>query len=211
MFQQRTDLEALGIAYEEVADPASATWVCGTASSFTLTSAASAGAAGVGGAAGRLTFTSADAVLIQASDVRRIRIKDIVKLGEEVRGRAAKTGWDKDWRIVTSVVIASRCTVLLSGSAGASIGLTAKASVLPDPSELLAGSVKVELDIGSVDELDIVQAQDVESVVAFRALRLTRSGKKLTDVGKSGRLAPESGPAFELVGWDDDEQSTEVG
>jgi hypothetical protein len=206
-FLHRTNLATLGISIQTAAEPARAQWVLAADGTFSIEGGGSGSAvvpaAGSGSVGGRLSFNRGGAVLVQAEEVTSARIDDIPELQREILTIDGRSGWDKDYRVVTFVAVAQRFRVLLAERKGAEVSFVASGSVLPTPAEVAEGRLQIGLELASVSGLEICEEFNGPAVVVFRAMRIKRG--RMTEVGPGGGgLAPDA-TEQQLVhaGWDD--------
>lgn len=132
MFEHRTTLASLGIAFEPKSGPS------GSVIDFTSTKGVTveigADAAGsAGGASGKahakVGFTKTGGAVLQASDVSIVVMSDPASVARAVLAKFAKGGWEREWVLVTEVQAAGASTILVSEESEATVELTAEGTV----------------------------------------------------------------------------------
>jgi len=74
-------------------------------------------------------FSKENAILFKANETLSPSIKDQITLGKEILKRFKDGKWDKDWAVITELVVAKSGTILISSSSSGKIELKAKGKV----------------------------------------------------------------------------------
>lgn len=92
-----------------------------------------------------IEFTRKKAVVYEALGCTSPSIDDQAKLGSEIIKRYKTGGWNKDWVVITELVMAESGTVLISEEKGAKIEISAKGTVAGAAFSLAEASVALAI------------------------------------------------------------------
>ncbi|MEA2372635.1 MAG: hypothetical protein QOH12_3029 [Solirubrobacteraceae bacterium] len=196
-FERNSTLADLDVAFMPAADDISSTF--GFVSDGAVEVIASAKAeAGVFGGTGtatgisaQMSFTRANAVFFRVEGAVVHRIDDLDAVKEAVLALDSRGKWRREWLVVTQVVVAQRCLVMVSGSEGARAEVAVRVGVLPSAAEIASGGAQVAGGIrqGMAFDDDIV-GECTPLYQAFRVARGVVRQSRPQRVGPEGRLLP---------------------
>ena len=89
-------------------------------------------------------FSRENAVLFKANGTLSPRIKNQIKLGEEIIERFKKGEWDKNWVVITELIKADSSTIIISSSSNGKIELRAKANISAGNLDIANASLNLE-------------------------------------------------------------------
>ncbi len=134
-FTKISNLNNEGIQFEVTEDETESDIEHSTKGAVSLTTKSSGVLAPQGSVLGEVDagitveFSQATAILFKANGTRSPSINDQISLGQEILGRFQSGKWDKDWAVITEIVIAKSGTIIISSSSTAKIELKAKGEI----------------------------------------------------------------------------------
>jgi len=129
-----------------------------------------------------VNFSKENAVLFKAKGTRTISIKDQIALGKEIEKRYNLGTWEKEWAVVTELIVADSATILISSSGEGKIELKANADVKTPQMDI--ADAKLELTTSFSKDLDT-------KIVARQGLTPLFKVSKI-------KKGPFKGPKFEI-------------
>lgn len=152
-------------------------------------------------------FNRENAILFKAKGTLSHAIEDQIKLGDEILKRYNSGDWNKDWIVVTEVVVADSATILISSSSKAKIELKAKAELNISS----VGIASADLDVNPAFSKDLSTEMIASSGITplFRARKVkdgwfTKPEFKHRAIRKSDVLTPnEAATKVELLNFSD--------
>lgn len=130
---------------------------------------------GTADAGALVQFSREDAVVVELKGVRSHRFVELRAVKEALLDAVVaaddQARWDRDWMVVTEVVVAETATVLVSSSSHARVELRAKGSVTPQ------GLADAELESTPADRRDVGALVVAERGLTplYKALRVRRN------------------------------------
>jgi hypothetical protein len=149
-----------------------------------------------------LEFSRGGAVWYVARDSRYDRIADIDALEPLIKGLHDRQQWNLDWVVVTHVMTAARCTIVVATEAGANIELKLVAGFNIGP----LGDADLSTGFEYVNGRDLATYLIAEKATPlYRAMRLTRFRHHLVQraPGRHFAVEPDNADRTEWEEWYD--------
>lgn len=194
--ERNTTLDDLGVSFECENDDVAATFgfVSDGAVSVAATGEVSGEVFGAGGSAGTaadLRFTRANAVFFRVERAVVYRIGDLNAVKDAVLTLDTRAQWKRGWLVVTQVVLAQRCLVMVSGSNQASASLAVRTAALPAAGDIAAGEARVVVKgTHGMSYSEDIPTACTPLYQAFRVARGVVREARSRRVGPKGRLLP---------------------
>jgi hypothetical protein len=200
VFEQEGDLTKLGILVEPHSDQ-SGNW--GLASGGSVKASLNGGAklkAGVpgtsiadAGAAVDLTFSKEHAVFLRAESVVIHSIENLGEVADAVLRLDAEGQWREGRSVISHLIEAERCLVLIAGGSDstATLRVNAEAPITPGQLAKADAGLSIENSNGMAQSYE----QSTPSTPLYKAQRPAwrpRGGKQLVQVNKRGKLRPSA-------------------
>ena len=161
-FIRKTNLSDLGIPFDILEDTTRATISHTSSGSVSIVAKAAGTAPALGStltqakAGISVSFTKENSVLVKALGTLNHSIKDQVALGKEILTRYDAKQWDKDFLVITELVVADSSTILISSSSESKIELSAEADVSIAQLDLAGTEVKLGTTISKDLSTEII-------------------------------------------------------
>jgi hypothetical protein len=157
VFRRLANVVDLGISFETRVQNSKANLKYATEGAITETITLAGEAVPVGSVLGKadagiiVKFGKKDSVLFEVNGYKTNFIANITRLGDDIRNKSGQGPWDRDWLVITELIIADSATILISSSNQGLIELKANAEL--KPAELNIASLNAQFQ--SVNSRDL--------------------------------------------------------
>ena len=135
VFERRSSIKYYGIEFNTLTDKTSASFDYASQKGVEITIKMSGEIAPPGSILNDVTagiiveISHANSVLFKANNTKNHSVKDINKLEKDVIKLYKEKKWEKEWCIITELVVADSATIIMSGSENSKIELEATADI----------------------------------------------------------------------------------
>jgi endonuclease G len=165
VFRKIGELQKLGIEFSVELDTTPTDLKYSSKGSVSLTTKLSGAATMPGSSLGQLDagilveFTKENAILFQANNTLTHLINDTIHLGEAVLELFKAGKWDKNWVVITELVVAPSATILISNASGAKIELKANAQVNAPALDIANAKLQLSTQFSRAMETEIISKE----------------------------------------------------